>query len=225
MSLLFWYNTSIIFGAILAVYSYLFYRWKNEKFHLLTALFLCYISILEIIGSYFASNGINNLLIYNFGFVFAEILLLLLLYHYIFKSKKYDKFLVSGAIFFVIFFFLNALYLQPITIFQSYPYMVGSLLIIGFSLLYFYEEIQKSNQVWENLMLNPEFWTVSLMGVFFASTIFGFTAMNTINEQMSTDLIVQIFGLIRVVGAVMYLGIGAALLICSYILSRSKKLA
>lgn len=225
MSVFDWYTISIILGAILAIISYFFYRWKNEKFHLLCAIFLSYISILEIIGRYYFIKKINNIIIYNFGFVLAEILLILLLYHLIFRNRKYSKFLLYSGLFFILYFVFNALYLQSITIFQSYTYMVGSLIIISFSMLFFYEEVQKSNQVWDNLILNPEFWTVSLMGVFFASTIFGFTAMNTINEQMSIDLILQIFSLIRVVGAIMYLGMGAALLICSYKFTRSKKMA
>lgn len=225
MSLFFWYNISIVIGALLAIISYYFLRWKNEKFHLLVAVLVTYISVIEITGRYLTILNIPNTLIYNLGFVFAEVLLILFLFHIIFHNKHYSKLLFISACFFVLYFTFNALLLQPFILFQSYSYMVGSLLIIGFSLAYFYEEVQKSNQVQDNLLLNPEFWTVSLIGLFFSTTVFIFAAVNTMSEHMPGELINQLALLIQVSGAIMYLGIGAALLICSYILSRSRKMA
>ncbi len=222
MILFYWYNISILTGALLAFISYFFFRWKNGKLHLLAALLISYIAILEIIGKYLSVNKINNILLYNLGFILVEILLILLIYHLIFQNQKYSKLLFVSSCIYVLIYISNAMFLQPIAIFQSYTYMVGSLFVIGFSLLYFYEELQKSNRVWDNLLLNPEFWTVSLMGIFFATTIFTFTALNTISERMSSELVSQLFGLVRLIGAIMYFGIGAAFLICSYLLSRNK---
>jgi hypothetical protein len=118
--------------------------------------FLLFIVAAELTGTYIGQvMHESNHTLYNFtyliGFIFYTTL-----YYKIYKVPIHRKILVYISVLFILFYVLNIFFIQKIGIFNSYSVIVGSLVLIVYTCLYFLELIQQVKA--EKTLTEPMFW-------------------------------------------------------------------
>lgn len=133
------------------------------------------VTIVEIVGRILWYSSTNNLFLYHFYSV-AEFLLLGSLY------KKQLSYLISAKYFnliflaFVLFAVINTLFFQSLKQFNSNVTLTESLLLIVFSILYFYKELHYLEN--PNLAKVPMFWINAAIITYFSGSLVLFHVAN-----------------------------------------------
>jgi hypothetical protein len=117
--------------------------------------FLLVTFIAEIIGSYWASIGRNNLAFYNFfstfEFCFSLFFIALLI-----TSKRVKKIILAITFLYALAAIVNIIFIQKMRSFHSATYSIGCLLVVAFCIYYFFELFRFPKS--EKLQFNPGFW-------------------------------------------------------------------
>lgn len=208
MNLLDWYNGIILVGLLLSIpHFFLSKTFKSQ--HLVTFIILLTASLLELYGTYTYLRKINNNLAYNIFFVYGETLLILSLFYIIFKEEKIKLLLKITSISFLIYGSVICLFFQNLETFHTSSFSLGSLIVIICSIYFFLSIILKDNYLGENLMINPIFWIITSIFLFYTTTFLYFSFFNLLfNLDMS--LITTLGNFKRILAVVMYLVMGLA---------------
>lgn len=105
-----------------------------------------------------------------------EFLLIALFYHLFLNGFISKKIIPSLIIFFTVFAIINAVFIQTIYEFNTYPRAIESLVIVCLGILAFYKMFQ--TQEYERIDQTPVFWIVSGITLFFSGNLFLFVLGN-----------------------------------------------
>ncbi len=157
-------NIGSLSTIVPAIIGLLLIRSLSLKLRLLV-LYLVLTAIKEIICVHLASNGDNNLRIYNTAVIFNKIPLFLT-YYYTFYNSNFKKFTLLSIFFTSAFATYNIEWGQGLHILNSHSALFTGFFIIIITLLYFYEILKRVEIT--NLIKAPMFWVSS--GFLFYST-------------------------------------------------------
>lgn len=136
--------------------------------------------MVEITGWQMALKSYHTISLYNF-FTFFEFIFYLLFFDLIFAEKKIKKIVRWSVIFYVVCGVLNILFVQTDT-FHSYTYVLGSVLIVIYSIVYFYYLFRFPET--GSLVKNPFFWIVIGLLFYYTCTISLYGLQNFIRDTL-----------------------------------------
>jgi hypothetical protein len=180
---------------------------KNQ--HRCIFIILVTISILESYGTYTSSRGINNALAYNIVFVYLETILILYFFALVSNDSKFTKKVFLIITLFMLWGVLNTTFFQSFEQLQTYSFIVASFLIIGFSFHYFYQIFKANSFEGQNLLSVPSFWIVTFVLFFYACSFLFFASVRLMDKN-DFWIHINIFNMIKIMGALMYLVMGFA---------------
>jgi hypothetical protein len=181
--------------------------YKNQ--HRCIFIILVTIATLESYGTYTSSRGINNALAYNIFFVHVETILILYFFALVSKDSKFRKIVFLIIALFILWGVTNTALFQTLDQLQTYSFIAGSFLIIGFSAHYFYQVINANTFEGQNLLSVPSFWIVTFVLFFYACSFLFFASIRLMDES-NFGIYTNIFNMIKIMGALMYLVMGFA---------------
>ncbi len=136
-------------------------------------------------------KGINNLFILHFYTIF-EFLLLSLYYYIELKGFIIKKLYIAVVAAFVIFSIANSVFLEPLTVNNTYARAVESLILISFSITVFYRIVKEARIL--KLEESPVFWINSAVLLYFSGNLFLFTFSNyVLTMTQGTGMQVWVF--------------------------------
>lgn len=143
------------------------------------AVYVCITGVFEAVLLYSTFLRINNLPLLHV-LTFIELIFLSLTYYYAFSGvviRRAVIILCAGGLLFTV---INVLFLESIWAYNSNSLSVESLLLVVFSVLYFYQMLQKPELT--PIEKQAFFWINSGVLVYFAGNIFIFVFMRVIIE-------------------------------------------
>lgn len=175
------------------------------RFKLLSAIqlklvhFLILVLIVESISNILWRKKINNLPIYHF-YTIIEFLLIIRIYWNTLSQLFSKRLLIGVSIIFVVLAVLNTMFFQSIYVFNSNITTLLSILVILFSLSFFYKTLKDVE--YTALEKNPMFWINSGFLIYFSSNLILFFINNYLFEG-STEASFLIWGLHAIVNIVL----------------------
>jgi len=161
-SLLFYIRISQLSVVIPLISGLIFFKKLDKPFKLLFA-FICFSALIEIGSSVMVHLYNNNMPLLHL-YIFFEFCIFMYIIHLFFKEKKMlSKVILISLIVFVLTAIADAVFLDGIWKFNLYAHSLESMILVAFSLAYYYL-FYKENQemlVWRQ----PMFWFIT--GIFF----------------------------------------------------------
>ncbi len=136
--------------------------------------FLLMTCVVEFLGDKLSLKDINTNLLYNFFSLF-EFIFYLTFFWWLFKSAVIKKSVIAVMIFYTVITLLNIFFYQGKTGFHTYTYMLGCVIVVIFSVLYFSSLFRFPET--GKLVHNPYFWIVTGV-MFFDVCTFTFYGLN-----------------------------------------------
>ncbi|MDB4901186.1 MAG: hypothetical protein JWQ63_467 [Mucilaginibacter sp.] len=175
---------------IILVIGLIRYKGLNKPFKILTWSVLV-VLLCSILSQIFIYRYKNNALVLHIesitGYLFYS-----LIYYYLFKNKKIKIAIIISMIIVLVFFVINALFLQPFyKIFPTNIYLPTQILFAVFSLLLFNEMLMYPVKI--NIIKQSVFWYNTAM-LFYATIMFFFLGLtNYLGEHHIYDLFILYF--------------------------------
>lgn len=169
--------------------------------------------VMEFAGAYTAVRGINNSLLYNLGWVYAESLLLifylcLLEANQVFRSKI--GWISLGL---VCWGLINSLFFQSIgTVFQYFTFLPFALLIVFLVFRFLIHLIQMKTYADRDLIQLPHFWISWAILLFYIEAILLFGTYQ-FHPEFVLAHVQLLFTINQLVAGLMYLVFGLAFLL------------
>lgn len=129
-----------VFIVWIPVLVWLLFVKKSPLYIRLLLIHLVFAGVVQGIALYLWKHSRNNLWLVHI-YAVEELVMLSLFYSELFKKKIGKRVFISISIIFLICAVLNALYLQPITTHNTYIRSLGSLVIIIWTIIYFYRRL------------------------------------------------------------------------------------
>ncbi len=168
----FLYLFSISAGLMAAVFYVIIKKSAQDKAQRIILTILILVFVMEYIGRYTSSRGINNSLLYNIGWVYIESLLLIFYFFTIEKVGCFKKWIKIFALAILLLGLFNTIYLQPVSSqFQYYTFLPFGLLIIYLCLRFLIKILNFRIYQSENLITLPHFWIVTGMLFFYCEAL------------------------------------------------------
>ena len=159
---------SYVFIAIALLTSLTVYLRPTSIIYLkIFPLFLIIIAILGSIIGYLSWHNKSNTILYNF-FTTLEFVFYFFVLKEVILNRQIKKIIFFVLLIYPIITFLNIFLIQKMTVFNSVTYSIGCLLIVTFSISYFFELFQLVDSI--NLLLQPAFWICSGLLFYFSCT-------------------------------------------------------
>lgn len=176
------------FSGVVPLYFFISKKFVFESaLYRLFGVLLAISSFSDLISFLLAKAGILNIPIGNIYLVLLIIVL----------SFMYSKMLGAGSatmkicIGCVLFFIVNSLYLQGLTIFQNYTLALYGVILIGYSLVY-YDHLLHTIPV-RNLLSYPLFWINSAIAYYFCFNLFIFIGSTYAFENLKPNDVLAIW--------------------------------
>lgn len=125
--------------------------------------------VLNTVANVLQNQTINNHWVYHTN-SFCSQLIFTYLFYALFRHESKRAIILGGLLLYAVFFTFNILFLQPITVFNSYSYALGALIIVVYGLLAFSWWIQVVPAL--NLLSLKEFWAFAGVMFYFGSSFF-----------------------------------------------------
>ncbi|MDY8135173.1 hypothetical protein [Aquimarina sp. 2201CG5-10] len=187
----------LIAPLILSIFRYKFLIDQQKKLLFL----ICITIIVEIVSWILWYQKMNNLPLYHF-YTIIEFLLIVNIYKTV-LSKTFPKWFFNFlSIGFSVFAIVNILFLQNLNTFNSNATTLLSILVIFFSLSYFYTLLKEVR--YSALETNPMFWINSGFLIYFSSNLILFFINNNLFKG-STEASYLVWGLHAIVNIVLTL--------------------
>lgn len=169
---------------------------------------LILVLMFESIGSYTASMKINNSLLYNICWVYAESLLLVLYFYKFERSTSAKKNILLVSFLLLLWGIVNSVFFQPIsTVFQFYSFLPNSLFILVLCVRFLSDMLNlRIFKDW-NLIALPHFWISTAILFFYVEAVLVF-GLYRFSPQFVVDNVSIIFGFNRMMAGMMYLIFG-----------------
>ncbi len=121
--------------------------------------------LVEYYGTKLSEKNVNTLSLYNF-FTLFEFIFYIIFFRYIFQNPQAKKATLIVALLYFVIGAVNIVFYQGKDSFHTYTYMLGSIIIVVFSILYFNFLFRLPDS--GKLTKNPYFWIV--IGLMFFET-------------------------------------------------------
>lgn len=210
------YYLVIILGFGLS--SLLFFNKENPSYLKTFSPFLAFSLIIEYSSTFLANKGIHTIPLYNISGI-IEFCFYLWVFYNVIKRKIVKQIIAFLFVGFPLISVLNILFLQGIGNFNSITYSLGCLMIILFSILYFFElfNVQASYR----FSNDPAFW-ISTALLFFYSVTFPVYVSTNLMKHFSNRLGEFVFLIAGIMNIVMY-SLFCVAFICQIKLNRNKE--
>jgi hypothetical protein len=156
-------NIDVIILMIATAIGFITYSKKNPPYLRVLPFFLLFDVIVEFTGQHVMLAGHNNVWIFN---LYSVVEFSYFLYYFrqtIYGAAVKKKIRILQFILPVL-CLVNIFFIQGIKVFHTYSYVLGSLLMVGLGVLYFYRLFKNREQL--NLLREPSFW-ISIGVIFF----------------------------------------------------------
>ncbi len=179
----------VLISAILSGFVFII---QNKCYGFLHTLpfFLVYTFILEEIGNYLSKHNQPNIWLFNYSSIVEFVYYMWLVSKMYIEKKAIKTVHITSAIFSIL-TLLNIIYFQGKTAFVTITFGIGTLLLIGCCIYYFFQLLLFPNQV--SLIKEPQFWVCSAL-LFFYSCSFPIFCLNSF---YSDKISVQIWPIIN----------------------------
>ncbi len=157
--------------SFVPVLLYLTFNKEKNKAKQVLFYFFLFISLHSIFYALIFSFSKTSAIFFNSFFIPIEFILVSLFFYNARESTLYKKFIKYVSIVFLIIISLK-LFLDPILDFDSMINGFESIIIIAFSISFFYEHIKNPNKIF--IDKDPYFWGVSGFFLFFSISFFVF---------------------------------------------------
>jgi len=180
----------VSFFSVLIPIFFLLRRKQNFKSFLLRVLaILLFISAASDSISYLLrQSGRPSILVVNTYFL-AQFFLLSFIYHHLLKNKNI---IYATVILFAIFSIINASFIQPFSQFQSWPLVLGGIIMLVYSVSYYVQTLKISPPV-DPFCFYP-FWINSAVFYYFAFNLFIFALSSYVFTTMTRDISLTYWG-------------------------------
>lgn len=118
--------------------------------------------------------------LFNLFYVPLEYILIYFFFRILYKSKSSLRLLNFSVIIFILIWAITSYYL-PINMFNSLLNGIEAIIIIIFTLIYFYEELRKPQSLF--IYSQPQFWAIIGFFLFFAGSLFVFLYKQTHKQE------------------------------------------
>ena len=183
------------------------YRHLHTEMKILAALLLV-AAITELVANVLAEYRINNLPILHFYSVLEFGFLATIYYHY-FHPLIHRAVYHWSIIIFALFALFNALYIQRITGFNTYPLILESIVMACLALLFFRRALKLQQAL--HIERTPMFWFSAGHLIYFAGNLSVFAFSNFILE-ISNQLHEAVWGIHSVLLILLYINYSIALM-------------
>lgn len=169
--------------------------------------------LMELVGAYTAARGINNSLLYNIGWVYAESLLLIFYLSLLEVNQKFKRKIVWICLGIVCWGLVNTLLFQPIdTVFQYFTFLPFAFLIVFLVLRFLIHLIQMKTYADRDLIQLPHFWISWAILLFYFEAILLFGTYQ-FHPVFVLDHVHLLFTINQLVAGLMYLVFGLAFML------------
>src|SRR5580765_3971582 len=151
MNYLLMISAIICFLASVTVY----FQHESELYLKLFPVFLLITNMVQNIGSFLSMHNETNVYLYNI-YSMIEFIFYFFILSQIIKNKKMKKIIFYILWIYPLVSILNVFFVQASSSFHSIAYALGSLMVVGLCVFYFYELFQFPNS--NSLLREPAFW-------------------------------------------------------------------
>lgn len=173
-----YYLIIVFLGGLLGCF-FLFFKKDSPVYLKAFGPFLLITLIVDALGVYLSSKATHTLYIYNL-FSIVEACFYLWVLKNVIKDPLIRKVLFYTLIIFPALCIINMLFIQKFRSFNSITYALGCLLIIFFSIYFFFELFKVQHSV--KLSADPAFWICTALLFFYSCTFPLFVASNFLNS-------------------------------------------
>lgn len=203
------YLAMIWVGMLVSIPAFFIPKRQYKNQHACIFIILLAVTIVESYGLYTSLNGINNAWAFNIVFVYLETMLFLYFFALLYNDFKFTKMVFLIITLYIIWGILNTTFFQSFDLLQTYSFIAGSFIIIGFS-IHYYHQIFNANIFGDQRLLSvPSFWIVTFVLFFYACSFLFFASVRMMDET-NFGIFINIFFMIKILGAIMYLVMGLA---------------
>ncbi|MFD2200430.1 hypothetical protein [Shivajiella indica] len=169
--------------------------------------------VMELAGAYTASKGINNSLLYNFGWVYAESLSLIFYLCLLEVNRAFRRRIGWISLGIVCWGLVNSLFFQPIdSVFQYFTFLPFALLIVFLVFRFMIQLIQMKTYADSDLIQLPHFWISWAILLFYIEAILLFGTYQ-FHPVFVLDHLHLLFTINQLVAGLMYLVFGLAFML------------
>ena len=176
------------------------YRKGNASYLRLFPIFLLIKVIVELTANWLWSQHQSNILLYN---LYSSVLFSF--YIYFFQTtlissvlKKWITWLLSS---FLLLWFIDLIWVQGLTHFNTYSYSLGCLIIVSLSICYFFQLFNTTEKT--KLMTEPAFWIITGLLFCFASSLSLLGVINYVST-LPKPVVNDLFNLLHFVNSMLY---------------------
>jgi drug/metabolite transporter (DMT)-like permease len=177
------YFIVVTIAALVSIPLLFFDLGEYKKLHKIILSILVTIALLENWCNYLVHIGKTNVQYYNAIFVYTIPILYLYFFRQVFTREKEVKALQFMGGFFLLFSIIKTFFLTPFSEFHHDSYVLGSLLIIGCCLYFFYGIINRNLFIETDLLLFPVFWIVTFLLFKYSSSILNFASIKYVTSE------------------------------------------
>ena len=189
---------SVIIPIVFAIAKY---RYVNAP--LVTIfLYLLFAGVINASAAILAFRHINNLPLLHVYTIF-EFLFLGVFFYQVSQRQKIKKLIRGSMLLFPVFCLINFAFIQDLHVFNSYTRPIGALLLISFSLVYFYVQTVDNHDLrWHS---QPKTWIVIGVLIYFSSSLVQFSFSNVVSTHVSANTKLFIWAIHATLVLIMYL--------------------
>lgn len=140
---------------------------------------------LNSLANYLQDQQINNHWVYHLNCITTQVIFTIYFFH-LFADASKRKLLLYGTFFFILFYIINIVFIQPYYTFNSYSYAMGAFLFVGFALMSFYGWMEGLPA--SNILLLKEFWGAAGILFYFGSSFFIFISYEYLSEVSAKNV-------------------------------------
>jgi hypothetical protein len=202
-SLAFLYMGVIVPASVIIpiVFAIVKYRHINKP---LTTIFLylLFAGLVNACASVLAFRHINNLPLLHV-YTIIEFLFLGIFFYQFIEQQKVRKLILGSILLFPVFGVVNFSFIQNLHAFNSYARSVEAVLLIVFSVIFFYTQTSdKPDHRWH---MQPETWIVTGILIYFSSALVQFSFSNIVSNLVSRNTKLFIWAIHATLVLIMYL--------------------
>ncbi len=210
------YQLSISLGIVISLISLRKNSGRERFIQKVIVFILLWVLVLESIGNYTASRGINNSALYNFGFIFLESFMLIYYFSLIETSLQFKKKVWIFCGLFILWGFINSYLFQPITLeFQFFSFLPFALLILFLAIRFLIRVMQMKVYAQKNLIRLPHFWISWVVIIFYLEALCLFGSYQ-FYPSFVLDNVTFLFSVNQIIAGLMYVTFGLAFLFPSF---------
>jgi len=178
------------------------FYYKNIKSFKWLFFFISYGVFNEILSLILIKSGANNTLPNSHIYAYVSFILMCSFYNSILDGFINRKWFYVSVVLFTMFYLINLIFLQSIYEYPDLPFSVSSIIIIAYTILYFFKTMVETKI--ENITGEPLIWINVGILIYFTGNLFYHILFNFLLES-SRDFLLQISFYFRVLIALFYI--------------------